>query len=96
MTELQPSKGGKYSCKLGDGSGFLDAVATKQVSLFIARGEIKNDQIVRVTNHTLNEIAGTQKLIWLDCEVRLARSPPEYFTLSNLPAEGGEMNVGKY
>ncbi|KAK9861072.1 hypothetical protein WJX84_010968 [Apatococcus fuscideae] len=69
VTELQPSKGGKYSCKLGDGSGFLDAVATKQVSQIIARGEIKNDQIVRVTNHTLNEVAGTQKLIWLDCEV---------------------------
>ncbi len=70
VTDLQPSKGGKYSCKLGDGCQTLEAVATKQVSQIIARGDIKNEQIVRITNHTLNEVAGKRKLIWLDCEVR--------------------------
>lgn len=69
MTDLQPAKGGKYTCKLGDGCGVLEAIATKQVSQIIAQGDIQNGHLVGVKSHTLNDFGGIQKMIWAECEV---------------------------
>lgn len=69
MTDLQPAKGGKYTCKLGDGCGVLEAIATKQVSHIIAKGDIQNAHLVGVKSHTLNDFGGVQKMIWAECEV---------------------------
>ena len=72
VTDLHPAKGGKYTCKLGDGCQTLEAIATKQVSQIISKGDIQNGHIVGVNSHTFNDFAGVKKMIWAECKVRRA------------------------